>query len=52
MFWKFLAGMTKATFHLSRSATALGAAIVITVSVYDFLKSRRPRDEVPRRRLR
>jgi len=44
MFWKFLAGLSKATFHISRSATAIGAAVVITVSVYDLLKARNKRD--------
>jgi len=52
MFWKFLAGLSKATFHISRSATAIGAAVVISVGVYDFLKARKKRDEQPRRRLR
>lgn len=51
MFWKFLSGMSKASFHLGRSATALGAAIIISVGVYDFLKARREREErqLPRR---
>ena len=48
MFWRFLAGLSKATFHLSRSATALGAAVVISVGVYDFLKARSQRDETRR----
>lgn len=51
MFWKFLAGLAKGSFYISRSATALGAAVVITVGVYDFLKARQTRDE-PRRRMR
>lgn len=46
MFWKFIAGLSKATFHLSRSATAIGAAVVISVGVYDFLKARRGRDRL------
>lgn len=46
MFWKFLAGLSKATFHISRSATALGAAVVISVGVYDFLKARKKRDQL------
>jgi len=49
MFWKFLAGLAKGSFYISRSATAIGAAVVITVGVYDFLKARR---EQPRRRMR
>lgn len=51
MFWKLLTGLSRATFHLSRSATALGAAIVISVGVYDFLKTRREREarQLPRR---
>jgi len=53
MFWKFLAGMAKGSFYISRSATALGAAVIITVGVYDFLKARRQREEeLPRRRMR
>jgi len=45
MFWRFLTGLSKATFHLSRSATALGAAVVITIGVYDFLRARREHEE-------
>ena len=51
MFWKFLAGLAKGSFYLSRTATALGAAVIISVGVYDFLKSRRT-DEAPQRRRR
>ena len=32
--------------------SALSAAVVITVGVYDLLKERKRRDEEPRRRLR
>lgn len=52
MFWKVLAGMAKGSFYLSRTATALGAAVVITVGVYDFLKARKRHDEQPVRRIR
>lgn len=41
MFWKILIGAGKAAFHLNRTVTALGAAIIITVSVHDFLKKRK-----------
>lgn len=40
MFWKILTGAAKAAFHLNRTVTGVGAAIVITVGVYDFLKHR------------
>ena len=51
MFWKFLAGLAKGSFYLSRTATALGAAVVISVGVYDFLKSRQTKElPAPRRR--
>ena len=52
MFWNFLSGLAKGSFYLSRTATALGAAVVITVGVYDLLKERKRRDEEPRRRVR
>jgi len=45
MFWKILTGAAKAAFHLNRTATALGAAIIITVSVHDFLKKRRQQND-------
>lgn len=50
MFWKVLFGITKVSINLSRSATALGAAVVITVGVYDYLKSRNNTEQA--RRLR
>jgi len=50
MFWKVLAGMAKGSFYLSRTATALGAAVVISVGVYDMLKARQRREQA--RRLR
>lgn len=52
MIWKFLAGLAKGSFYLSRTATALGAAVVISVGVYDFLKSRQTEDAPRRRRVR
>lgn len=54
MFWRIVLGVTKVSVNLSRSATALGAAIVITVGVYDYLRARRRTDyddQLLRRRL-
>lgn len=48
MFLKFLAGLSMATFHISRSMTAVGAAVVITFGVYDFLKARKKRNHYDR----
>lgn len=40
--WGFLIGAAKAAFYIQRTATAVGIAVVITLSVYDILKKRKP----------
>lgn len=43
MFWKILTGTARAAFHINRTVTALGAAVVILMGVHDFMKQRRNR---------
>ena len=40
MFWNVLSGILRGSVMISRSATAIGASIVITVAVYDYVKRR------------
>lgn len=50
MFWNVLSGIVRTTVAINRSLTAVGAAVIITVGVYDFLKHRqRRRDDFPPR---
>lgn len=41
MFWKILSGIVRTSAALSKTATGLGTAIVITVSVVQFMRKRR-----------
>jgi hypothetical protein len=41
MFWKILSTAARAAITINRTVTALGAATVIGVGVYDFIRSRR-----------
>jgi hypothetical protein len=40
MFWKILSGTMRGSIMVSRTFTALGAATIITVAVYDYVKRR------------
>jgi hypothetical protein len=46
MFWKILIGTANAAFHINRMTTAIGAAIIITVGVHDYLKARKKKNAV------
>lgn len=52
MFWKILSGVLRTSVTLSRTATALGAAIVITVGVYDFMRARKRQERNYENQLR
>ena len=49
MFWKILTGFARAAITINKSVTAIGAAVVITVGVYDYLKHRKERENHNRR---
>ena len=50
MFWNVLSGVVRTSIAINRSLTAVGAAVIITVGVYDYLKARqRRRDGYPPR---
>lgn len=41
MFWKILSGAARAAFHVNKAVTGFGAALVIGIGVYDFIKRRK-----------
>jgi hypothetical protein len=41
MFWKAVDSVVRASVAVHRAAAAIGAAMVITVAVYDYVKSRK-----------
>jgi hypothetical protein len=41
MFWKFMIGVSKFAFHAQKAATGIGAAVIITLVVKDYLNSRK-----------
>lgn len=41
MFWNIVAGVSKFAFHAQKAATGIGAAIIITMIVKDYLKNRK-----------
>ena len=41
MFCKILAGVLKTSVTIHRTVTALGAAIIITIGVHDYIKNRK-----------
>lgn len=43
MFWKILSAVVRTSTAINRTVTALGAATIITLGVYEFVKNRRKR---------
>jgi hypothetical protein len=41
MFWKAVTGVLRTSIAFQRSASAIGAAIVVSLAVYDLIKARR-----------
>jgi len=41
MFWKILSAVVRTSTALHKTVTGLGAATIITIGVYEFLKNRR-----------
>jgi len=41
MFWKTLSSITRFSIAAQRTTTALGAALLIGIGIYDFLKERK-----------
>ena len=41
MFWNFLGGLVRTSIAINRSVTAIGAAAIIMMGVYDYMKNRK-----------
>lgn len=41
MFWSFLGGLVRTSVAINRSVTAIGAAAIIMIGVYDYMKNRK-----------
>jgi hypothetical protein len=44
MFWKVLGGVMRGSIMINRTFTALGAATIITIGVYDYIQARKRRN--------
>ena len=41
MFWSFLGGLVRTSLALNKIVTATGAAAIIMIGVYDYMKNRK-----------
>ena len=41
MFWRILGGVVRTSIAINKSVTAIGAAAIIMLGVYDYMKNRK-----------